>query len=155
MGRSFVAAGEAARYDHGPDTASTRFALASQWWTELTTGAEIRDELKRPGTGLVCMEAHFLFANLPGRDRVACALIVPQVVVRLRRRGHWLACQTSIATSSTALTRTTPRSADAPPSAITGGLPQPRRGACRRRRCGGLPGQSGHIQERINAGGGA
>ena len=45
-GKGFVAAGQAARYDHGPDGANTRFALASQWWTEVLAEAEIRDDMR-------------------------------------------------------------------------------------------------------------
>ncbi|MET7073531.1 isochorismate synthase MenF [Trueperella pyogenes] len=85
-GKGFVAAGEAARYDHGPDTANTRFALASQWWTELTTGAEIRDELKRPGTGLVCMGSFSFSPTCPAGS----TLIVPQVVVGFDGEAAWL-----------------------------------------------------------------
>ncbi|MDV6238122.1 isochorismate synthase [Trueperella bernardiae] len=85
-GRGFIAAGEAARYDHGRDGAGTRFALASQWWIEVVQAAEIRDTLLRPGTGLVSMGSFAFAADSP----VGSALIVPQVVVGFDGEVGWL-----------------------------------------------------------------
>ncbi|QOQ39304.1 isochorismate synthase [Trueperella pecoris] len=85
-GKGFVAAGVAARYDHGPDAANTRFALASQWWTELLSTAEIRDDIHAPGTGLVCMGS-FAFASA---SAAGSALIVPQVLVGTDGQRSWI-----------------------------------------------------------------
>lgn len=85
-GRGFVAAGEAARYDQGRDGAGTRFALASQWWTEVVEACEIRDPLERPGSGLVSVGS-FAFAS---DSRAGSTLIVPQVVVGFDGEVGWL-----------------------------------------------------------------
>ncbi len=64
---------------------STRFADAAKWWTETTARADIRDEVREPGTGLVSFGA-FAFADDPG-DSV---LVVPSVVVGRRGDVAWL-----------------------------------------------------------------
>lgn len=85
-GKGFVAAGQAARYDHGPDGANTRFALASQWWTEVLAEAEIRDDMRGRGTGLVCVGS-FSFAS---DSQAGSALIIPQVVVGWDGERGWI-----------------------------------------------------------------
>jgi len=65
----------------GPD----RFAEATQWWAEHTRTAVVRDEVGRPGTGVVCFGS-FAFADEPGDS----LLVVPEVVVGRRGDTTWL-----------------------------------------------------------------
>ena len=62
-----------------------RFVDASNWWRELTDSAEIHDEVRLPGSGLVAMGS-FGFADDPG-DSI---MIVPRVLVGRRGDQHWL-----------------------------------------------------------------
>jgi menaquinone-specific isochorismate synthase len=62
-----------------------RFADARDWWQEQTRSAVVRDEVRLPGTGLVCFGS-FAFADDPG-DSV---LVVPQVVVGRRGSTTWV-----------------------------------------------------------------
>jgi menaquinone-specific isochorismate synthase len=62
-----------------------RFTAAQQWWREQTKGAVVRDEVARPGTGLVAFGS-FAFADEPG-DSV---LRVPEVVIGRRDGACWL-----------------------------------------------------------------
>jgi menaquinone-specific isochorismate synthase len=64
---------------------SERFAQAREWWNELARSAVVRDEVARPGTGLVCFGS-FAFADDPG-DSV---LVVPEVVVGRRGSTTWV-----------------------------------------------------------------
>jgi len=66
-------------------TGRDRFAEAKEWWTEHAGSAVVRDEVDRPGTGLVCFGS-FAFADEPG-DSV---LVVPEVVVGRRGKTTWL-----------------------------------------------------------------
>jgi menaquinone-specific isochorismate synthase len=65
----------------GPD----RFTAAQQWWREQAKGAVVRDEVTRPGTGLVAFGS-FAFADESG-DSV---LRVPEVVIGRRDGISWL-----------------------------------------------------------------
>ncbi len=81
-GEGFVGHGEAIRLDaSGPD----RFATAVRWWSAVTAGAAVRDEVGEPGTGLVAFGS-FAFADEPGHS----ALVVPKVVVGRRAGRTWL-----------------------------------------------------------------
>ncbi|GAB3989616.1 isochorismate synthase [Nocardioides marmoraquaticus] len=81
-GDGLVAWGEAAVLrSAGPD----RFADAAEWWRATVGAAVVRDEVQRPGTGLVCLSS-FGFADDPG-DSV---LVVPQVVVGRRDGRAWV-----------------------------------------------------------------
>jgi isochorismate synthase len=62
-----------------------RFTEAKQWWADHARTAVVRDEVDRPGTGLVCFGS-FGFADEPG-DSV---LVVPEVVVGRRGNRTWL-----------------------------------------------------------------
>ncbi len=62
-----------------------RFAEAQEWWTEVTRGARVRDEVGLPGTGLVCFGS-FAFADEPGDS----LLTVPRVLVGRRGREAWV-----------------------------------------------------------------
>jgi menaquinone-specific isochorismate synthase len=66
-------------------TGRDRFAGAKQWWTEHAGSAVVRDEVDRPGTGLVCFGS-FAFADEPGES----VLVVPEVIVGRRGRTTWL-----------------------------------------------------------------
>jgi menaquinone-specific isochorismate synthase len=66
-------------------TGADRFADAKQWWSEHVRTAVVRDEVDRPGTGMVCFGS-FAFADAPG-DSV---LVVPEVVVGRRGDATWL-----------------------------------------------------------------
>jgi menaquinone-specific isochorismate synthase len=62
-----------------------RFARARDWWVSQARAAVVRDEVGRPGTGLVCFGS-FAFADDPG-DSV---LVVPEVVVGRRGDTTWV-----------------------------------------------------------------
>lgn len=81
-GEGVVGWGVAARcVTHGPD----RFADAADWWRETAAAAEVADEVREPGTGLVCLGS-FGFADEPG-DSV---LVVPEVLVGSRGGRAWV-----------------------------------------------------------------
>ena len=81
-GKGMVAWGEAARCStSGPD----RFADAVDWWRGVSAAAVVRDEIRKPGTGLVSVGS-FGFADDPG-DSV---LVVPRVVVGSRGDRTWI-----------------------------------------------------------------
>lgn len=82
QGDGFVAAGEAARFEQGPLPAtaasrSSRFALASTWWKEILSAAEIRTDVASPGAGMLCIGSFSFEPHSPAGS----TLIVPQVVV--------------------------------------------------------------------------
>lgn len=62
-----------------------RFADAAEWWRATVAASVVRDDVRRPGTGLVCLSS-FGFADDPG-DSV---LVVPQVVVGRRDGRAWV-----------------------------------------------------------------
>ena len=62
-----------------------RFAAARDWWTRHARTAVVRDEVGRPGSGLVCFGS-FAFADAPG-DSV---LVVPEVLVGRRGDEAWV-----------------------------------------------------------------
>ncbi len=81
-GEGLVGWGVAARLvTSGPD----RFGEADAWWGEASARAVVRDDVGRPGTGLVGFGS-FGFADRPG-DSV---LTVPEVVVGRRGDETWL-----------------------------------------------------------------
>ncbi|MEO7351625.1 MAG: isochorismate synthase [Marmoricola sp.] len=81
-GNGMVAWGEAARIStFGPD----RFADAVDWWRAVSAAAVVRDEVEKPGSGLISF-ASFGFADDPG-DSV---LVVPRVVVGSRGDRWWI-----------------------------------------------------------------
>jgi len=83
---------------------SERFTAARDWWNEHARSAVVRDEVERPGTGLVCFGS-FAFADDPG-DSV---LVVPEVVVGRRGERTW------VTTISPAGITATPTVAPEPP----------------------------------------
>jgi menaquinone-specific isochorismate synthase len=62
-----------------------RFAQAATWWREQTRAAVVRDEVRTPGTGLVCFGS-FAFADEPGES----VLVVPETVVGRRGNTTWV-----------------------------------------------------------------
>ena len=62
-----------------------RFATARDWWRQKSRTAVVRDEVRSPGTGLVCFGS-FAFADSPG-DSV---LVVPEVVVGRKGERTWV-----------------------------------------------------------------
>ena len=62
-----------------------RFAQAKAWWSQQTRAAVVRDEVREPGTGLVCFGS-FAFADEPGES----VLVVPEVVVGRRGSTTWV-----------------------------------------------------------------
>jgi menaquinone-specific isochorismate synthase len=63
----------------------TRFSDADKWWTETVARADIRDDVREPGSGLVAFGS-FAFADDPGES----VLTVPQVVIGRRTGRTWL-----------------------------------------------------------------
>lgn len=61
----------------------TRFAEAEAWWTALVAAAEVEDDVRLPGSGLVCFGS-FAFDG----SRARSVLVVPSVVVG-QRDGVW------------------------------------------------------------------
>lgn len=81
-GEGLVAYGTAVRMAFtGPD----RFADAVRWWSDLTAGAAVRDEVRVPGSGLMAFGS-FAFADRPGDS----TLIVPETVLGRRDGRCWL-----------------------------------------------------------------
>ncbi|RNM16807.1 isochorismate synthase [Nocardioides pocheonensis] len=66
-------------------TGSGRFDDAVDWWREVAGAAVVRDDLRVPGSGLVCL-ASFAFADEPGES----VLVVPRVVVGRRGDRCWI-----------------------------------------------------------------
>jgi menaquinone-specific isochorismate synthase len=66
-------------------TGAGRFDEAGEWWRDVTEAAVVRDEIRVPGSGLVCMGS-FAFADDPG-DSV---LVVPRVIVGRRGEHSWV-----------------------------------------------------------------
>ena len=64
---------------------ATRFADAGKWWSEITAGAVVHDEINEPGSGLVCFGS-FAFADEPGDS----LLVVPEIIVGRRGSTTWL-----------------------------------------------------------------
>jgi menaquinone-specific isochorismate synthase len=64
---------------------ATRIAEARSWWETQSRAAVVRDEVREPGTGLVCFGS-FAFADQPG-DSV---LLVPEVIVGRRGENTWV-----------------------------------------------------------------
>ena len=64
---------------------SSRFAETRAWWDEIAGAAVVRDEVNRPGTGLVAFGS-FAFADEPGES----VLVVPEVIVGRRGETTWV-----------------------------------------------------------------
>ncbi|MCA1191043.1 MULTISPECIES: isochorismate synthase MenF [unclassified Saccharopolyspora] len=81
-GAGLVGWGCAARLTtSGPE----RFAAADEWWHALCAAADVRDEVRLPGSGPVAFTS-FAFADRPGDSVV----VVPEVVVGCRDGVRWI-----------------------------------------------------------------
>ncbi|MEO7130973.1 MAG: isochorismate synthase [Dermatophilaceae bacterium] len=82
-GEGLVGWGTALRFSAA---GSGRFAEAEAWWQSVTARAVVRDELDRPGSGLIC------FGSFPFADESAdtAHLIVPSTIVGRREGRTWL-----------------------------------------------------------------
>ena len=79
-GRGLVGWGQAARLElSGPSP----FAEAGTWWSALTAGAEVTDDVHLPGTGLVAFGS-FAF------DGGSSVLVVPQVLIGCAAGRWWV-----------------------------------------------------------------
>lgn len=91
---------------------SERFERARDWWFEQSRTAVVRDEVGRPGTGLVCFGS-FAFADDPG-DSV---LVVPEVVVGRRGDTTWVTTISSAGIAASPAVE--PTAAPEPPAGVT------------------------------------
>ena len=81
-GEGLVGWGESARIElRGPD----QLARAQTWWDDLVASADVADDVRLPGTGLVAFGS-FAFDDATGSS----VLIVPEVVVGHRAGNWWL-----------------------------------------------------------------
>jgi menaquinone-specific isochorismate synthase len=97
---------------------SGRFARARDWWQSQARAAVVRDEVRRPGTGLVCFGS-FAFADEPG-DSV---LVVPEVVVGRRGEAAWVTTINPAGITATpSIEPTTPPEAPAGVTFVDGAL---------------------------------
>ncbi len=88
-----------------------RFRDAPTWWRDLARTAVVRDDVDRPGTGLVAFGS-FAFSD-HGEDSL---LVVPEVVVGRRDGVAWV---TVVGTSLRGLPSLEPQPAPAPPAGTT------------------------------------
>jgi len=91
-GDGIVAWGRSASYSA---SGSQRFRSAAQWWADLAATSVVRDEVNRPGSGLVAFGS-FTFAD----DSADSILVVPKVIVGRRDGVCWL---TTVGTGFTTL----------------------------------------------------
>ncbi|MEO7446803.1 MAG: isochorismate synthase [Humibacillus sp.] len=82
-GEGLVGWGAALTFEAG---GADRFRAAETWWRGVVAHAVVRDEVRRPGTGLVC------FGSFPFADDSAevARLVVPSTVVGHRDGRSWL-----------------------------------------------------------------
>ena len=90
-----------------------RFSDAEAWWRKVVTHAVVRDEVERPGTGLVC------FGSFPFADDSAesARLVVPSTIVGRRDGRTWLTT-VSLDPQLTILESPTPASDPEPPHGV-------------------------------------
>ena len=91
-GDGIVAWGRSASYSA---SGSQRFRSAAEWWADLAATSVVRDEVNRPGSGLVAFGS-FTFAD----DSADSILVVPKVIVGRRDGVCWL---TTVGTGFTTL----------------------------------------------------
>ena len=65
---------------------SERFAELESWWSAVTARAVVRDEIDRPGSGLVAFGSIAYAADSPA----GATLVVPEVVIGRRGEHCWL-----------------------------------------------------------------
>src|SRR5690554_1056442 len=81
-GEGLIAWGEVARFD---STGTARIDEANAWWRRATRHSQVRDDVQRPGSGLVAFGS-FAFAD--GSD-AGGTLIIPRYVVGVRGDDAW------------------------------------------------------------------
>lgn len=82
-GEGLVGFGEAVRFvADGPD----RFRRLRQWWADVSTAAEVQDDVDQPGTGPVA----FSSIAFSGTSAHASRLIIPRVLVGRSGDHGWL-----------------------------------------------------------------
>lgn len=82
-GEGLIAWGVAERFD---GAGSSRYIDANAWWRRLTRHADVHDDLRLPGTGLISFGS-FAFSD---SSPLGGTLIVPQFVVGKRGDHAWL-----------------------------------------------------------------
>jgi menaquinone-specific isochorismate synthase len=82
-GEGLVGWGSALTFESRGDD---RFAEAEAWWREIGRRAVVRDDVERPGTGLVCFGS-FPFAS---DSAESARLVVPSTIVGRRDGQGWL-----------------------------------------------------------------
>ncbi|PQZ96196.1 isochorismate synthase [Arthrobacter sp. MYb227] len=83
QGEGVIGFGQIARFEA---TGRERFALARQWWGDLTSASAVQDDLEVPGTGLIAFGAFsFSFSS-----SYASRLIVPKIVVGRNDEFSWI-----------------------------------------------------------------
>ncbi|WP_234983309.1 isochorismate synthase MenF [Demequina sp. NBRC 110053] len=82
-GEGLIAWGEVARFRA---EGANRIDQADAWWRRVTRHAVVRDDVHRPGTGLVAFGS-FSFADA---SAAGGALVIPRYVVGLRGDSAWL-----------------------------------------------------------------
>lgn len=82
-GEGLIAWGEVARFE---STGTARIDQADAWWRRVTRHSMVRDDVQRPGSGLIAFGS-FAFAD--GSD-AGGTLIIPRYVVGVRGDDAWL-----------------------------------------------------------------
>lgn len=82
-GEGLIAWGEVARFD---SSGTSRIDEANAWWRRVTRHSQVRDDVQRPGTGLVAFGS-FSFAD---GSHAGGTLIIPRYVVGVRGDDAWL-----------------------------------------------------------------
>ena len=91
-----------------------RFAVADEWWAEVSARAVVRDEVRTPGTGPV------VFGSFPFSDhsQETGVLVVPDVIVGCRD-GVWWVTTVGVRGHFPPIPLVSPRSKPAPPADVT------------------------------------
>ncbi len=89
----------------------TRFADAQAWWQRVADRAEVSDEVRLPGTGLVTFGSLAYAAASPD----GAELVVPRVVVGHRRGHWWVTTATPVTDLADGTAGTSPSPQPAPP----------------------------------------
>lgn len=82
-GEGMIAWGVANRFD---TSGAGRFTDANAWWRRVTRHADVSDDVRRPGTGLVAFGS-FAFSDA---SALGGTLIVPRFILGSREGTHWL-----------------------------------------------------------------
>lgn len=83
QGEGVIGFGQIARFEA---TGRERFALARQWWDQVTVAAQVEDPIDVPGTGMIAFGA-FSFSY---SSSYASRLVVPKIVVGRNDDFSWI-----------------------------------------------------------------